>query len=112
MLPGRIGDSPIIGAGTYADNSGCAVSMTGLGEKIVRNSVAKEISLFTELGDSIGVAAGKAIRRLLKKVDGRAGAIALNRDGTYSLIHSTEYMIGGFRKGKKILVSDQFRIVR
>lgn len=111
MLPGRVGDSPVIGGGTYADNRGCAVSMTGLGEKIVRSSVAKEISLFAELGDSIGVAAGKAIRRLLKRIDGRAGAIVLDRHGRYCMIHSTEYMIGGFMKGKKMVVADQFRMI-
>lgn len=111
MLPGRVGDSPIIGAGTYADNRGCAVAMTGLGEKIIRSSVAKEISIFTELGDSVETAARKAIRRLLKRIDGRAGAIVLNRDGRYCLIHSTEFMIGGFKKGKKLVVADQFKMV-
>lgn len=111
MLPGRVGDSPIIGAGTYADNRGCAVAMTGLGEKIIRSSVAKEISIFTELGDSVERAARKAIRRLLKRIDGRAGAIVLNRDGRYCLIHSTEFMIGGFKKGKRTEISDQFKRV-
>lgn len=111
MLPGRVGDSPIIGGGTYADNRGCAVSMTGLGEKIIRCSVAKEISIFSELGDSASIAAGKAIRRLLKRIDGRAGAITLNRDGEYCLIHSTDFMVGGFAKGKKMVVADQFKRV-
>ena len=111
MLPGRVGDSPIIGGGTYADNRGCAVSMTGLGEKIIRCSVAKEISTFSELGDSVSIAAGKAIMRLLKRIDGRAGAITLNRDGEYCLIHSTDFMVGGFIKGKKMAVADQFKRV-
>ncbi len=111
MLPGRVGDSPIIGGGTYADNRGCAVSMTGLGEKIIRCSVAKEISAFSELGDSVTIAAGKAIRRLLKRIDGRAGTITLNRHGEYCLIHSTDFMVGGFIKGKKMVVADQFKRV-
>ena len=79
-LTGRIGDSPIIGAGTYADNRSCAVSGTGTGEEFIRNAVAFQVSsLMLHAGRSLQDAADHVIDEALQPGDG--GIIALDHDG-------------------------------
>ena len=79
-MPGRIGDSPVIAAGTYADNNSCAVSATGHGEKFIRNAVAYQICAIMEYqGASLEEAAQIVIHEKLDKGDG--GIIAVDKWG-------------------------------
>jgi beta-aspartyl-peptidase (threonine type) len=91
---GRVGDSPIIGAGTYANNATCAVSCTGTGEEFIRNSAAHEVSaLMMHLGVSVDKAAKTVIFERLKPDDG--GLIAVSHAGEISMPYSTPGMFRG-----------------
>lgn len=93
---GRIGDSPIIGAGTYANNKTCAVSSTGHGEYFIRGMVAHEISAMMEHGNMrVEEAAKKAIHEKLTSLGGTGGVIALDAKGNYSMPFNTEGMYRG-----------------
>jgi L-asparaginase / beta-aspartyl-peptidase len=93
---GRIGDSPIIGAGTYADNSTCAVSCTGHGEYFIRNAVAFDMhARMKYLGVPVQAAADSIIHGVLKRSGGSGGLIALDRQGNYSMCFNTEGMFRG-----------------
>lgn len=107
MLPGRVGDSPIIGAGTYAENASGAVSCTGAGEYIMRRALAKETCLLME-NRTPAAAASKALKALLK-LNGQAGLIALDRKGRFTIMHTTDYMASGYAKGKRIQVRERFK---
>ena len=92
---GRIGDSPLIGAGTYANNETCAVSCTGKGEDFIRLSVARDLSSMIEYqGLSLDSAANSAIRKV-KEIGGRGGCIALNTKGEVAFAFSTTGMFRG-----------------
>jgi beta-aspartyl-peptidase (threonine type) len=81
-LPGRIGDSPIIGAGTYASNHSCAVSGTGTGEYFIRLTVAREICALVEDKDmKLQAAADEVIHKQLEGLHGDGGVIAIAPDG-------------------------------
>ncbi|MET3601713.1 isoaspartyl peptidase/L-asparaginase family protein [Martelella mangrovi] len=80
--PGRIGDSPLIGAGTYASNRSCAVSATGHGEMFIRLTVARDIAALMEYaGLSLEAAVDRKVMRELPEIDGRGGVIAVSREG-------------------------------
>ena len=84
-LPGRVGDSPLIGAGTYADNSSCAVSGTGWGEAFIRIALAHEVSArMRHKGDDV-VRASKAALRMLAGIKGDGGLIAVDRQGNLAM---------------------------
>jgi beta-aspartyl-peptidase (threonine type) len=94
---GRVGDSPIVGAGVYADNETCAVSATGYGEDFMRTVIAKTIAdaLYFKGGDArSGVAEG--IAYLKRKVSGRGGFIVIDRDGHCACDYTTKKMIHGW----------------
>ncbi len=94
---GRVGDAPIIGAGTYANNSTCAVSCTGHGEFFIRAVVAHEISSLIEHKKlSVREASEFVIMDKLKKMGGEGGAIVLDREGNASLPFNTEGMYRGY----------------
>ena len=100
---GRVGDSPIIGAGTYADNDGCAVSCTGQGEYFIRFAVSHEINVLVKYkGLKVEDAVGQVINRTLKEAGGDGGAIALDAHGRYSSANNTDGMYRGWitRDGK------------
>lgn len=81
-MPGRVGDSPIIGAGTYASNSSCAVSCTGSGEYFIRLGVAREVcNLVAFKGMSLQQAADQVIHKELEALQGDGGLIAIAPDG-------------------------------
>ena len=81
-LPGRIGDSPIIGAGTYASNHSCAVSGTGTGEYFIRLTVAREIcALVEDKHMKLQAAADEVIHKQLESLHGDGGIIAIAPDG-------------------------------
>lgn len=91
---GRIGDSPIVGAGTYADNATCAISCTGTGEEFIRNAVAFDISArMAYRGDSLKDAVDTVLRKVLKPDDG--GLIALDKNGQIVLDFTTVGMARG-----------------
>ena len=90
-LFGRIGDSPIIGAGTYADNATCAVSGTGLGEEFIRHAVAHDLSARMKYaGQTVQQAADKILRETLQP--NQAGLIAVDRMGTIVMDYNTRGM--------------------
>ena len=95
-VPGRVGDSPIIGAGTYADNATCAVSATGHGEFFIRYSAAFEIAArLRHAGQSLQQAAD-AVVEALALFGGRGGVIAVDRTGTLALPFNTAGMYRGY----------------
>jgi len=92
---GRVGDSPIIGAGTYANNESVAVSCTGWGEFYIRNVVAYDIAaLMTYKGLSVQDAAREALKKV-EKAGGDGGLIALDKDGHMSMPFNTAGMYRG-----------------
>lgn len=94
-LPGRVGDSPIIGAGTYADNRSCAVSCTGDGEYFIRATVAHEVSaLILERGMNLREATNEALARA-QKLGGSGGLIAVDKNGAIALPFNTSGMYRG-----------------
>jgi beta-aspartyl-peptidase (threonine type) len=94
---GRIGDSPIIGAGTYADNESCAVSGTGHGEFFIRWTVAYDIAaLMKYKGMTVDQAANEVVNRKLKAAGGEGGVIALDRNGNFSMPFNSEGMYRGY----------------
>jgi len=93
--PGRVGDAPIIGAGTYANNKTCAISCTGWGEKFIKNTVAFNISAMIEYKNmSLSDAANEMIHKRLNPNDG--GLIAVDKDGNFTLQFNTKSMLRGF----------------
>jgi L-asparaginase / beta-aspartyl-peptidase len=94
---GRVGDSPIIGAGTYANNNTCAVSCTGTGEYFIRNVVAYDISALMEYkGYTVQQAADTVINKKLKSQGGDGGLIALDKNGNFCMIFNTSGMFRGY----------------
>ncbi|MEN8224318.1 MAG: TSUP family transporter [Bacteroidota bacterium] len=98
-MHGRVGDSPIIGAGTFADNNSCAVSATGHGEYFIRNVVSYDISALMEYGGlSLQAAADSVIYGKLEPIGGGGGVIALDGHGNVSMPFNTSSMIRGFAR--------------
>jgi L-asparaginase / beta-aspartyl-peptidase len=94
--PGRVGDSPIIGAGTYASNDSCAVSTTGLGEFHMRLLSAREVAvLLTYRGMSVQEALDEVIRKKLVQLGGGGGAVAIDRQGNVGMSFSGNGMYRG-----------------
>jgi len=101
-MKGRIGDTPIIGAGTYANNATCAVSCTGTGEYFMRNVIAYDVSALMEYRDwSLGQAAGFLINEKLKSQGGGGGLIAVDKDGNIAMPFNTNAMFRGYAKAKE-----------
>jgi isoaspartyl peptidase/L-asparaginase-like protein (Ntn-hydrolase superfamily) len=84
-LPGRVGDSPIIGAGTYADNATCAVSGTGWGEGFIRVALAHEVSGRIRLLNETLLKASKAALAAVARLGGDGGLVALDRRGNIAM---------------------------
>ena len=93
---GRIGDSPIIGAGTYANNATCAVSCTGDGEYFIRAAVAHEISALMEYRGMKLQEAAQAALDNAKKLGGEGGLIAIDKNGAMALPFNTNGMYRGY----------------
>ena len=104
---GRIGDSPIIGAGTYADNNTCAVSCTGHGEYYIRLAFAKDVSALMEYQNfSVQEACRREIRKLTE-LGGTGGVIAVDASGNIAMEFNTSGMFRGYMKAngeKKIAI--------
>lgn len=94
-MPGRIGDTPVIGAGTYANNQTCAVSCTGDGEYFIRAAVAHEVSALMQYrGLKLEEAAQTALD-VVKKLGGTGGLIAIDKNGDIALPFNTNGMYRG-----------------
>jgi len=98
---GRVGDSPIIGAGTYANNESCAVSATGSGEFFIRAVVAHDIYALVEYKRlSLEEAAKEVVQAKLKRQGGEGGIIAIDRAGHIALEFNSEGMFRGARDSR------------
>jgi beta-aspartyl-peptidase (threonine type) len=98
--PGRIGDSPLIGAGTWADRH-VAVSCTGQGEAFIRAGAARLVATLVERGEALEAAAGRALE-VVTECGGTGGLIAVDADGNVTTPQSTEAMPRGvWRPGHK-----------
>jgi beta-aspartyl-peptidase (threonine type) len=94
---GRVGDSPIIGAGTYAANDSVAVSCTGTGEYFIRWTVAYDIAALVKYkGMTVEQAGNEVLHKKLEPVKGDGGAIILDRNGNFSMPFNTEGMYRGW----------------
>ncbi len=107
MFPGRVGDTPIIGAGIYAENSLGAASCTGIGEYILRLSLAKEVCMNLQ-NKTPHSAAASSLKRL-KRIGGQAGLILIDRGGRFSIMHTTDYMASGYADKKGINIKEAFK---
>jgi len=108
---GRVGDSPIIGAGTYASNAdGCAVSATGTGEYFIRNTVAVDIcKRVAYLHESIDHAATYVVMQKLVAQHGDGGVIAMDRRGMITQPFNTEGMYRGYVNAKGTVIVELYR---
>lgn len=105
--PGRVGDSPIIGAGTFAWDRTCAVSGTGHGEPFVRLGVASRVSAWMELGGlTLAEAADRVVHGEVLELDGRGGLIAVDATGRIAMPFNTGGMFrGSLRQGEGPVVA-------
>ena len=99
QLPGRVGDSPLFGAGTYAD-ARCAVSATGDGEAVIRAVAAYEVTRLVADGLSLEDAADRVVGDRVAALGGNGGLIALGTEGEPAMPFSTEVMHRGWRVGE------------
>ena len=107
-LPGRVGDSPIVGAGVYADNATCAVSGTGDGELFLRSVLAFNVAARMRYrGASLAQAGGAALAQVAR-LGGRGGLIAVDRRGRIAMPFNSEGMVRGCidRRGRCMIVAN------
>lgn len=96
---GRVGDSPIIGAGTYAENESCAVSATGQGEYFIRGMISYEVAALMKYKKySLEKAAKYAIHKKLEKMGGEGGIISLDKKGNIAVEFNTPGMFRAWKK--------------
>lgn len=103
---GRVGDSPLIGAGTYANNATCAVSCTGNGEFFIRAVAAYDVSCLMEYrGLSLREACDKVVQEKLVRIGGEGGLIAVDGQGHAEMVFNSEGMYRGFKTSDGELVT-------
>ena len=107
-MSGRVGDSPIIGAGTYADNEACAISATGHGEYFIRYVVAHDIAALMKYKElTVEAAASEVVQRKLKTAGGEGGVIALDAKGNFAMPYNSHGLYRGYATGggeRKVLL--------
>tara|TARA_B100001996_G_C18612215_1_gene574190 strand:+ start:318 stop:1274 length:957 start_codon:yes stop_codon:yes gene_type:complete len=105
-MPGRVGDTPIIGSGTWAQNDVCGVSSTGHGEFFIKYQVAKEVCTRMEyLNETLDKASNDIIQDL-SKIDARGGVIAIDKNANISMPFNTDGMIrGSFTNKSQLFVA-------
>ena len=103
---GRVGDTPVIGAGTYANNTTCAVSCTGHGEFFIRSVVAYDISCLMEYkGLSLKEACDTVVNQKLVKIGGEGGLIALDKNGNIELPFNSDGMYrASLKEGEEMYI--------
>jgi beta-aspartyl-peptidase (threonine type) len=95
---GRIGDSPLIGCGTYANNKTCAISCTGHGEMFIRSVAAYDVSCLMEYkGMSLSEAMNEVVNKKLVAIGGEGGMIGVDTKGNASLLFNSAGMYRGFK---------------
>ncbi|WP_215224235.1 isoaspartyl peptidase/L-asparaginase family protein [Echinicola shivajiensis] len=109
---GRVGDVPVIGAGTYADNATCAVSATGHGEYFIRNVVGHEIASIMRYGKkTLDESAKEVVMDQLVKMEGSGGVISIDAQANISMPFNSEGMYRGYIKekgqGKTFIYNDE-----
>src|SRR5690606_651665 len=93
---GRVGDSAVIGAGTFASNASCAVSCTGQGEIFIRATAARDVAALMEYaGLDVETAAAKVIPERVAALGGEGGLIAVDRRGRVAFAFNAEVMLRG-----------------
>ena len=92
QTPGRVGDSPIVGAGTYARDGSAACSATGDGEAILRATLARDVVALVEQGESPDTAVAGAMERLAEVGRGTGGLIVVDSHGRVGVAYNTAYM--------------------
>jgi L-asparaginase / beta-aspartyl-peptidase len=102
-VPGRVGDSPIIGAGTYADNATCAISATGHGEFFIRYGAAFDIAARLRYAGQSLQQAANAVIEALAEFGGRGGVVAVNRSGALALPFNTGGMYRGYVRASGVI---------
>jgi len=108
--PGRVGDSPLIGAGTYADNRTAAVSCTGTGEMFIRAAAAYDVcARMAYAGATLEAAAGAVVMDTLPAIGGRGGLIAVDRRGGISMPFNTDGMYRGWARVGEAVQTAIFR---
>lgn len=102
-LPGRVGDSPLVGAGTYADNRACAVSGTGLGEAFIRALVAYDVAAQMRYRGASLASAARAALANVARLGGDGGLVAVDRRGNVAMPFNSQGMYRACidRKGKR-----------
>ena len=104
-MAGRVGDSPVIGAGTYAANATCAVSGTGSGEHFIRAVLAYDVAArMRYLGEPLSTAARRALARVTA-LGGDGGLIALDRKGTVAMPFVSEGMYRGYARAGRVHIA-------
>lgn len=107
---GRVGDSPIIGAGTYANNKTCAISSTGQGEYFIKNVVAYDISALMEYQKlSLSESAEYVINEKLKKQNALGGIIGIDNKGNIVMSFNTDGMFRGYRKSGESSIVELYK---
>jgi beta-aspartyl-peptidase (threonine type) len=95
---GRIGDSPLIGSGTYANNNTCAISCTGHGEVFIRAVAAYDVSALMEYkGLTVGEACNEVVLHKLVKMEGEGGLISVDKQGTFVMVFNSAGMYRGVK---------------
>eukprot|EP00105_Crassostrea_gigas_P021772 XP_011441041.1 PREDICTED: isoaspartyl peptidase/L-asparaginase [Crassostrea gigas] len=100
--PGRVGDSPIVGAGAYADNESGAVSTTGHGESITKVCLARQVTHLMESGMSAQKASEVALQKMADRVKGHGGVVTVSKDGDIGKHFTTERMAWAWIKAGKL----------
>ncbi len=95
-LPGRIGDTPQIGAGLYSDNKSGAATVTGWGEIAIKLVLSKAVCSMMERGLSSAKAAELAVKAASERLNGEAGVVAIDRRGRLAAVHNTSYLPWAF----------------
>jgi beta-aspartyl-peptidase (threonine type) len=104
-MPGRVGDSPLIGAGTYADNRACAVSGTGLGEAFIRAAVAYDVCARMRYAAATLVSASTAALKSVAALGADGGLVAVDRRGNIAMPYNSEGMFRACidRRGRRTI---------
>jgi len=108
-LPGRVGDTPIIGAGTYANNATCAVSGTGDGEFFIMATVGHDVSALMEYRRKALEEASVAVIDKVRKLGGTGGLIAIDKNGKMALPFNTSGMYRGYVDPNGKFVTEIYR---
>ena len=98
MLPGRVGDTPFIGCGAYADNDLAAISTTGQGELIIRSLLAARTCWALQQDLSLDAAAQQAVKFMTTRLGGRGGLVAINRQGDLAIVHSSAALVSASQR--------------